>query len=362
MTLDKNIKDKLNSMQQSQDQERERLLDEAILEHTVDLTKEIKEDPILLYQGDIPLLRANNFSCVVGQAKSRKTFLISAICGGFLKKGDTVLGFNTESNQDGRILYFDTEQSLGDTMRAFKRVARMSNLPYSNNRFYGIELRSCKNSKERFDIVKRAIETHKPTLVIIDGLTDLMINPNDMTEAGDLCSYLLNTTARLTCHIVTVIHLNEGLNATKARGHIGSEAMRKAETVFLLKKDGENTKVSFPQTRGYPPEEFTYFINQDGLPMLTTVEKATKKVSDDELITLFSNVFRGVNYLRYGELNKLLEDIGKMGNRTARRRISTALAKDIIGKTPDNQYYFNQTLKNEIEEFNKVVENLEIPF
>ena len=64
-------------------------------------------------------------------------------------------------------------------------------------------------------------------------------------------------------------YLNPG--TSKVSGHLGTAVMRKAETVCVLtvdEKDDKFTNVSFPLTRNFPIDDFSFTINDFGLPII----------------------------------------------------------------------------------------------
>ena len=79
----------------------------------------------------------------------------------------------------------------------------------------------------------------------------------------------LNGLRRYNIHIVVVLHENPG--SDKARGHIGTELMNKAETVIALQVDKYDENVStvtagFCRNKSFKP--FAFEITDDGLPKI----------------------------------------------------------------------------------------------
>ena len=95
-------------------------LDSALL----DPSEDIPDPEPVMRQGDTVFLTKENFSAVIGQAKSRKTFLTTAIAGAYLSE-DEYLGFNSP-NTTGPILWIDTEMARGHVARVTRRINRIS--------------------------------------------------------------------------------------------------------------------------------------------------------------------------------------------------------------------------------------------
>ena len=67
--------------------------------------------------------------------------------------------------------------------------------------------------------------------VIIDGIGDLVTNPNSEEECFPLIMKLHGFSEMYHCPIVVVLHLNPSVKEDKSRGHLGSQLERKAQTV-----------------------------------------------------------------------------------------------------------------------------------
>lgn len=73
--------------------------------------------------------------------------------------------------------------------------------------------------------------------VIIDGGADLLHSVNDEAESNAMVARLVSTAGQIEAPVIVVIHENHG--AEKARGHLGSQLERKAESVIRMEKDRE---------------------------------------------------------------------------------------------------------------------------
>ena len=76
----------------------------------IDLSIDIPSPPPVLYQGDKVMISKGDFSVVVGAAKSRKTFCVSAMVGAYLC-ADEYMNMSSP-NDAGNVLWIDTEQSI----------------------------------------------------------------------------------------------------------------------------------------------------------------------------------------------------------------------------------------------------------
>jgi hypothetical protein len=226
-------------------------------------------EPILLYENgfdsEIPILTKGNFSLVVGKAKSRKTFLISSIIASVLS-GEVTLGVLKGSLPPGErnVLHFDTEQGKWHALMTVRRTCRMGGA--ESNRILGAYSLRQMTPTERLEIIEYAIY-HTPDLafVVIDGLRDLLnYGINNEEEATFVIHKLMKWSADLNIHIMAVLHMNK--NDQNARGHIGTEAVNKAETVITVSMPKDNPDISVVEcefSRGRPFNKFAFTIEDD---------------------------------------------------------------------------------------------------
>ena len=224
---------------------------------------EIKDDD----SGEFNILGTHgNFSLVKGKAKSKKSFFINMAIAAAVGKGllQNKLRSLLKDNFN-KVLYFDTEQSKYHVQKAVKRICTQIGVGIpSNLNTYGLRKSS---PSERLKLIEYAIE-NTPSLgfVVIDGIRDLITSINDEAEASNIASKLLKWTEEYNIHIVVVLHENPG--SDKARGHIGTELMNKAETVIALQVDKYDESVSsvsagFCRNKAFKPFAFT--ITDEGL-------------------------------------------------------------------------------------------------
>ena len=237
-------------------------LQEFVLPHLVDLSKPAPIVKPIIEQNGLTIASLGNISAVVGAAKSKKTFLCTALVGGLLaENGD----FGIEPRL-AKVLWVDTEQSQLHTRKVVERIHRIAG--WSTARNNGLLHTLCLREiepKMRADILYMAIELYKPQLVIVDGISDLMYNTNDIEESDRIVGKLMALSTEYNCHILCVLHTNP--NSDKARGHIGSTLQRKAETVIFVHKVGECSVVEPQFCRNEEFEPFAFIIDEEGLPV-----------------------------------------------------------------------------------------------
>lgn len=201
-----------------------------------------------------------NFSSIIGQAKSRKSFLATLFCCANLRGGlyeDAMLGLNS-----GGVVYVDTEQGKTHVQKIVRRVNTLAGV----DKFtcYALRQYSPSDRVDAIDFIVR--NTIGLKILVIDGIRDLIRDINSADESTMLVTRLMKWSGEFNIHIIAVLHQNP--NDVKARGHIGTEVQNKSETVIQVKA-GENglSKVTCLFSRGLQFPEFLFRI-EDGLPKI----------------------------------------------------------------------------------------------
>ena len=208
---------------------------------------------------DVLICSEGNISAVVGEAKSKKTFLCTAIVGSMLEL-QASHQFGIEHNFC-RVLWVDTEQSKEHIQKVLFRINLLSRMKLKSSLPHVLmqTLRE-ESPKDRLQVVRLAIEYHKPKLVVVDGVSDLLTNTNNLEESEALVAELLTLSTLYSCHIMCVLHTNP--NSDKARGHLGSTLMRKAETVMFVHRVGDISIVEPQYCRNMPFDRFAFCIDE----------------------------------------------------------------------------------------------------
>jgi len=294
--------------------------------YLIDLSKEIIEPQPLISLAGVPLFTRENISCISGEAKSRKTFLICLLSAQFLEYADTE-----------RIIIFDTEQAPYHVRKVAKRIHKLLewNEKENSKQLKVFSLREL-NTEERLKFVEGAIIDYKADLIFIDGIRDLVNDFNNVSECTDLVNLLMRLSSVYNCHICSVLHTNK-INK-ELRGHTGSELSNKSESVILVEKDGDISAVSPKSCRNIPFEKFYFKINDEGLPAYC--EPEIKLKNTDELKELFTEILPQSTIMRYTELrNKIKEHCKIKTDRGAEIKIDNATKQKIIAKNSIGHYH-----------------------
>lgn len=241
---------------------------------------EVAEEVFLFKLFGTPCFPRGDLTTITGPAKSGKTFLVSMLMACCVNR--RVLEFERICEEPLRVVLLDTEQSRMTTKRILTdRVSKMIGLTdpnqsstlnaFPDEQFYVLNARSL-TPKERVDMLRLAIETYKPDIVIVDGIADLMDDINNGPDATTLMQQLLGMAAAHNCNITTIIHLNRSGERLNLRGWIGTVMVQKSYEVLNCEKVFKTQIFSADLTfsRRFHLERTLYYeIDQEGLPFAT---------------------------------------------------------------------------------------------
>ncbi len=300
----------------------------TIKPHLIDASANIPEPvPIISRYGSI-IASEGNISAVVGAAKSKKTFLCTALIGALLRPGNTV-GFGITPSLKTTVLWVDTEQSASHVLKVIQRIHRMAGVDDSTpfERLQTLTLREVE-PKERFNILRDAIAYYRPRMVVVDGISDLMYNSNCIEESDAVVGELMALSTEYNCHIMSVLHTNP--NSDKARGHIGSTLQRKVETMIYVRRVGERSVVEpqYCRNEEFPP--FAFHVTEEGLPEECEMpnERGESEESENVCVKIIRESYP--NGIERKVLVTKLVDEYDINRAYARVKVSRAIAQGLI--------------------------------
>lgn len=238
------------------------------------------------YKGEpypIPFGSYGDYSCIVGPSKSMKTFLKTAIVSCYLggrANGyfPNIKGVNSENKY---VIELDTEQSRFHVKRAKRTIKDMVGTddprhiifqcrPYNHDEICGFLDWICYES-----VYKNQIG-----MIIVDGAADLVEDTNDGPASKALAKKFMKITDDLHCHLITILHSNFG--SKKPTGHLGSAILKKAETIAFVERNELTVKVTPDYCRNYPFREFSFTLDDNGIPIDKNELDNIFKAFDDE--------------------------------------------------------------------------------
>jgi len=337
-------------------------LEKKYKESLINANDDIPEPAICLeiVQDDkkFPIGTTGNFSLVIGKAKSRKTFALTAALAAAISENTVLNISSTLPKNDSKVLIFDTEQSRYDVKKCLDRILKQAGLPTTKHpeNLIVSSLRKF-NPSERFDLIEHVVDTIPDIgFLVIDGVRDIVTSINDEEQATKVCAKLLKWTEEKGIHIVTVLHENKGDN--NARGHLGTEMVNKAETVISITKDSKDKAVSVIEcnvSRQIEFEPYAFTISLEGLPVLADdfqISANRQKTLEADQIAIethkehLEKVFSKRGMLRYSECWQAIQRVYKpyyktFGNNKAIGFLSYFQEVGLIQKSGKNYFLKN---------------------
>lgn len=195
---------------------------------------------IISFQGK-SFLSIGNVAAIVAPPGSGKSNVMDAIAGVSVNPNCDGLGFKVET-YGKRILHIDTERSYNDAIKGYRRtfyridgernthlISGPDIINYDFEMFKEVPDVTLKRSK-----IHRYIVSEEYKLILIDGITDLMLDPNKLEESQVLISWLGAMASKFNVAILVTIHDNPKGVKGAPRGHVGSELQRKVEGMLLI--------------------------------------------------------------------------------------------------------------------------------
>lgn len=220
-------------------------------------------------QGDV--------TTVTGQAKSKKTYLLSAILIESLKPFTYPGVIQVTMPKDKqKILWIDTEQSRYWGRKILERAESFG--VSAEDIDSKVTLLTCRtlSASDIMELVELYLKKHSDIgLLVLDGVREIVNSINDDKEATSAVKWMMRMATDHNLHLITVLHLNpqkDENSYAKVRGHIGTELTNKSEFVIKVTPEKESKAHSTVEamfSRGAAPEKMSMYIDEEGRPMFT---------------------------------------------------------------------------------------------
>lgn len=266
-------------LQEYKDKEREEYLLDLLNRSLIDFDSiPERPTPILSIRdeiyGDIrgrliPIFTSQNISVLEGKAKSKKTFMQSILAASLVGNVEISNKIVPQLSDNKRqIIVFDTEQGKFDVFRVGKRIKWLSQ---SNCDNLGLFCLRGEEPQTMIDLIEYSLKNVfcECSVLFIDQIADLMKSINNEEEAVRLVKKLEYWSKIYDIHICCNIHLNKGNDF--ATGWLGSQLIKKAETIIKITKSPQNKSISFVEPDMMRGEDFTGFafqIDENGNPFI----------------------------------------------------------------------------------------------
>ncbi len=324
-------------------------------------------DEVLMQIGQAPIAARGNLSVLQGKAKVGKSAVVASILGAALRgryqaKGDTLGVDWTAERHTGAVIHLDTEQSPADWWALVTRAFARSGNKQFLDRLVSIPLVQF-GRRERLAILESVIadqirQRGTVDLVIVDGVADLCISPNDEEESLELVAKLMAICHKYNVAIVCILHENPGTDQGKTRGHLGSELNRKAFANLRIDKDKDGVstlygtdmrKRDIPQNQGicfqWNDEEHMHTVigNAREVEAERNSEKSQRSKSRklDQDRAGLEDIFGDEESMSYSELWPAVVDRFVVKERMAKNKVSEWIKAGIVTKNASGEYEIN---------------------
>jgi hypothetical protein len=283
--------------------------------------------PIITIQNHT-IATSGNFITLTGLPKSRKTtFAVFGIASALT--GKSFFDIKVNLNEDEKIVLFDTEQSIYDFSRQMKMLKKAINKPSLPDNFKAYLFRKY-DPVDVLNSMYYVIKNNLPKIIIIDNLTELVINPNDVSESKSVIQFLKRITAEYNIVVICLLHLNK--NNLMSTGNLGSLADRGAQSVLkvTLDKDlGVSTlePILLRSSAHFEPISITYNNDLKKYEQTKTEKKDTRKkfvlssLTSVDHINRLNVIFLNVKEWTYGEFVEEIKKIYGVGTNISKQQI-----------------------------------------
>ena len=284
-----------------------------------------------------------NFLTLSGLPKAGKsTFVAAIVASAFVPYDIFTMKIHLPKDRK-KICYFDTESSDYDFYRQINKIKGFAEIAALPNYFNAYQVR-----EDGSGIIRKMIEEYLSknedcSVIIIDGLLDLLVNYNDERESSLLTKWLKKITKVYNVLLITVLHQSKSNLSTT--GHIGSASDRFAQSTLDIVKDKERN--CYVLTSRFMRSDMDFdpitLMNFNGVfqQVETEVKKdSTKKASD--LNEMESKALCNTIVVVPTNYNDIISEIIERtatNKAYAKNLIKIWISKNWILKGSDNKYF-----------------------
>ena len=278
-----------------------------------------------------------------GKSSICEAIVASAVCPSCDSLGITV----SLTSIRNKCLYIDTERTPQDTWLSWQRTMQRAAItnPEINKRIIFVNFKAIPVTERIAYTEKILTDNPEIGLVLFDGAADFVIDVNSMYDTIKFTDWI-NSFNPLISQVFTV-HTNP--SDQKPRGHIGSEILRRAESVFLLEKILDNpddnvrmltSNFTNGKVRNDSDNITIYYKWADNHSMFISTEyKAPPPRTiehEKELNTLAAEMFDGKTQLNYAAMIGFIKSKKTVGDERCKKIIQELRAGSQIVKIDTN--------------------------
>lgn len=296
---------------------------------------DIELDFLLKYK-QVGILPRGDVVGVKGKAKAGKSHFLALLTAAMLNAEYS--GFVAISG-DLKVVWMDTEQGRRNCRGIYRKITQMANNKISN--FQMFSLRSV-TPQDRFRGMTILCETYKPDVLIVDGIRDLMLDPNEQKEAFPVIGEMMRLSQEYNMCIITVLHQNK--KDDNMIGHAGSELVKKACEVYQVSKeaDGMDSYCRITQTETRNDEMPSFCIRLDDnkcpYPVDIVPPPSKEELLRAKIVGNLDQIIEPGTGLYYSDLLRKYITAAICSASTAKRHITIAVNDGILLKDANGFY------------------------
>ena len=283
-----------------------------------------------------------NFIIFSGLPKAGKSTFICAMISSVFNTYDIfTMKLHTPQNR-AKVCLIDTESSDYDFYRTINKIKGFAEINDLPPYFDAFQVREDSSNAIKL-MIERYLELNLDcSILIVDGLLDLLVNYNDEKESSLLTSWLKKITKHYNILLISVLHQSKSNLMTT--GHIGSASDRFAQSTLDITKDKDkNTYVlSSRFMRSDSDFEPITLINFNGIFQQTETDKVKntgKKATDLDEIESKRLLHQIVTMpMPYNDISSEIIERTATSKAYAKNLIKLWISKNYIVKDNKNNY------------------------
>lgn len=326
-----------------------------------------QEKPPVIKLNGIGILGYQNTTAIIAAPGSGKSAVCEAVAASFLNNGADCLGFKVAEDCTG-VIYIDFERSSNDVWNSFYRMCRRADIKEGAiiNNVLIAGMRAIPRLVERKQAINYLLENYPCSLLILDGAGDMVTDTNDLPEAIECRIFLRQITVDYQLSILTTLHPNP--NSFKPRGHIGSEVMREADSVLVIKKVENDCRIITTdfehgknRNEGHAESAFNWSVEKKMFISIDLAEIKNEKALQKEVakadaaIFIVKAVFKLGKQLTYTQAYEAIAQETGKAERTAKALLKSFTEYGLIEKLDTGKYQLKEvvqqckTVPNEVQ-------------
>lgn len=285
-----------------------------------------KKEKGLVKLGDSTICSVGNVWMIIAPPGTGKSNVCEAVASGVVNPECDCLGFSIECEKG---LFIDTERVHNDFYRGLLRIKKRCGKPEDEilSKLDAYSFIDIDNVEECWNEFEHIVSVGEYELVILDGSADFVKSVNDEEESKSFWRKLIALANKKGFGVLITIHPNPGDAEGKATGHLGSQGMKKAESVFNVLKSPDDkdvriitTESNHGKVRNAADKVTTSFRWDKEKAMFVACDTPQKKKKKSDVADLFDTK----DSYTYNELCRSVMDSFGVSLSTARRKIKDA--------------------------------------